>query len=318
MRVVFLGTPEFAVPALERLAAARQRGIELVAAICQPDRPTGRGLHPRAPAVRVAAERLGIAVYQPERIRSDAALEWLEQQQPDALAVVAYGQILPASVFARPRYGAINAHASLLPKYRGAAPIQWALARGETKTGVTTMQIDAGMDTGAMLLRSETPIGPDETAPEVAQRLAAIGAELLVETLLGLERGAIVPQPQDGAQASTAPLLKKENGLVDWSRPAREIYDRWRGFQPWPGLQTRFRGHPLRLVRVRPGEQTAEGPQAGPNAPPGRLTLAGGHLYAACGQGALRLDDVQLEGRKAVGGADFAHGARLEQDEKLE
>lgn len=307
MRVVYLGTPEFAVPSLEALAAAPD--IELLGVICQPDRQAGRGLERREPAVKTAAARLGLPLLQPERIKADEAQAWLEQRRPEALAVVAYGQILPRRVFELPRWGAINAHASLLPRYRGAAPIQWALARGETVTGVTTMRIEAGLDSGPILLQRALAIAPDETAPELSRRLAPLAAELLLETLRGLARDLVVPRPQDAAQATLAPLLAKEDGLADWSQPARELYNRWRGFQPWPGLHTAFRGQPLQLIRVRPA--------AGAAAAPGTLALDGEQLAAACGSGALVLDEVRLAGRAAVAGAAFARGARLRPDERL-
>lgn len=309
MRVVYLGTPEFAVPSLEALAAAPD--IELLGVICQPDRQAGRGLERREPAVKTAAARLGLPLLQPERIKADEAQAWLEQRRPEALAVVAYGQILPRRVFELPRWGAINAHASLLPRYRGAAPIQWVLARGETVTGVTTMRIEAGLDSGPILLQRALAIAPDETAPELSRRLAPLAAELLLETLRGLARDLVVPRPQDAAQATLAPLLAKEDGLADWSQPARELYNRWRGFQPWPGLHTAFRGQPLQLIRVRPAADQAAA------AAPGTLALDGEQLAAACGSGALVLDEVRLAGRAAVAGAAFARGARLRPDERL-
>ncbi|MGH9540552.1 MAG: methionyl-tRNA formyltransferase [Terriglobales bacterium] len=303
MRVIFLGTPGFAVPALERLAGAA--GIELAGVVCQPDRQAGRGLESRVPEVKAAAIRLGLPLLQPQGIKGDESQVWLERLRPEALAVVAYGQILPRRIFTLPLWGAINAHASLLPKYRGAAPISWALARGESVTGVTTMRIDAGLDTGPMLLRRELAIGQDETAPELSRRLAALAADLLLETLLALERNAVEPRPQDPAQATLAPPLVKEDGRVDWNLPAREIYNRWRGFQPWPGLHTSFRGQRLQLKRLRPVPATCAA------ARPGQLALIGGQLQAAGGQEALALEEVQLAGRAAVGGADFARGARL-------
>ncbi|HZT73064.1 MAG TPA: methionyl-tRNA formyltransferase [Terriglobales bacterium] len=308
MRVVYLGTPEFAVPPLEALAAAPD--IELLGVICQPDRQAGRGLERREPAVKTAAARLGLPLLQPERIKADEAQAWLEQRRPEALAVVAYGQILPRRVFELPRWGAINAHASLLPRYRGAAPIQWALVRGETVTGVTTMRIEAGLDSGPILMQRELAVAPDETAPELSRRLAPLAAELLLETLRALAREAVVPRPQDAAQATLAPLLTKDDGLADWSQPARELYNRWRGFQPWPGLHTSFRGQPLQLIRVRPAASDAA-------AAPGTLALDGAQLAAACGSGALVLDEVRLAGRAAVAGAAFARGARLRPGERL-
>lgn len=307
MRVVFLGTPEFAVPVLAALAAAPD--MELAGVVCQPDRAAGRDGALRAPAVKTAAQALGLPLSQPERIRSPAAAEWLTARQPEALAVVAYGQILPAAVFAAPRWGAINAHASLLPKYRGAAPVQWAIARGETVTGVTAMQIEAGLDTGPVLLRRETPIGPAETAPELSVRLAAMAAEVMLAALRGVAAGTIAPEPQNHAQASLAPLLTRADATVNWAAPAEAIYNRWRGFQPWPGIASTFRGQRLQIIGCQP--------IAGPRAEPGLLAGQDGDLRCACGAGWLRLDRVQLAGRRAISGAEFARGARLKLNERL-
>lgn len=307
MRVVFLGTPGFAVPTLQALAAAPD--MELGGVICQPDRAAGRGGEPRAPAVKLAAQELGLIAFQPERIQSPEAIAWLTGRQPDALAVVAYGQLLPAAVFQSPRWGAINAHASLLPKYRGAAPIQWALARGETRTGVTAMRIEAGLDTGPLLMRRETAIAPDETAVALAPRLAAIAAEIMLATLRGLAAGTILPEPQNDAEASLAPLLSRADAEAPWAAAATEIYNRWRGFQPWPGLASTFRGRRLQIL--------ACAAVSGPAATPGQLAQRSGELHCACGRGWLRLDRVRREGRGPVSGAEFARGARLGPQERL-
>ncbi len=288
MRLVFLGTPEFAVPTLEAIAAA---GHEVLSVITQPDRPRGRGHALAASPVKQAAVRLGLPVFQPERIRRPEAQAHLAALKPDAMVVVGYGQIIPQSVIDLAPLGIVNVHASLLPRYRGAAPIQWAIAKGETRTGVTTMRIDAGLDTGDILLTRETEIGPDETAPELSARLAPMGADLLVETLAR----PITPRPQDNTRATYAPILKKEDGLIDFSRPAPEIHNRVRGFQPWPGAYTTFRGQTLHIWKSRP--VPAPGSRG---------------LYARCGEGTfLELLEVQLEGRKRVSGADFANGQRL-------
>lgn len=279
------------------------------AAVCQPDRPAGRKGELQAPAVKRAAEKLGIEVYQPERMRGEAARAWLEAQRPDALAVVAFGQLLPESIFTLPRFGAINAHASLLPRYRGAAPIQWALAQGETETGVTTMRINAGLDTGDVLLQQKLAIGPDETAPELSARLAALGAEMMVETLAGLEAGTVEARPQ-GEGATLAPILRREDGRIDWNWTAQAIYNRWRGFQPWPGIHARFRDRQLAILRCRP--------VAGIGADAGQLREREGTLLVACGEGALALEEVRPEGRQAMRGADFARGARLDQWARLQ
>lgn len=300
VRIVFLGTPGIAVPTLERLAG--QPGWKVVAAVSQPDRPAGRGHVLQAPAVKVAAQKLGIAVFQPTKMRAPEAVAWLEQQCPDVLAVVAYGQLLPAAVFEMPRWGAVNAHASLLPAYRGAAPIQWAIARGETETGVTTMQINAGLDTGDMLLRRAVTIPATATAPELGARVAEVAAELMVETLAGLERGTMTPQPQP-AEGSLAPLLTRGDGRAQWTMAAGEIYNRWRGFQPWPGLHTQFRGEPLAVGACRVVEGAA--------AAPGELAERAGELCVACGRGWLALEQVRLAGRQVMPGMAFAHGAHL-------
>lgn len=308
MRVIFLGTPEFAVPSLESLAAA---GHEIAAVLTQPDRPKGRSQEPAAPAVKQAALRLGLAVHQPERIRAPETIEMLRGLAPEAMAVVGYGKIIPQAIIDIPPRGIVNVHASLLPKYRGAAPIQWAIAKGETRTGVTTMRIDAGLDTGDILLARETGIGGEETALEIAPRLARMGAELLIETLAGLAAGTIVPRPQDHSQATLAPVLKKEDGWIDWRRPAQEIHNRVRGFVPWPGCHTRFRGKLLEVWKAR-----VAGPAPGG---PGSMHPRRTRLVVSCGDGdGLELLEVQLEGKKRVPAAAFLSGYHLIDNELLE
>ena len=305
-RVVFLGTPAFAVPTLEKIVAAGY-GVPLV--VTQPNRPKGRGGALAAPPVKEAALRLGLEVFQPERVRRPEAQARLAQLEPDVMVVVGYGQIIPQSVIDIPPFGILNVHASLLPKYRGAAPIQWAIANGETRTGVTTMQIDAGLDTGAMLLKAETEIGPDETAVELGGRLGPMGADLLVQTLAGLAGGSLRAEPQDSAQATYAPILKKEDGRIDWRRPAQQIHNRVRGLLPWPGAYTTFRGQILHVWKSRVGTAAAASPGA---------VLGGGKPVVACGEcTALELLEVQLEGRKKISGADFANGQRLTENESL-
>jgi methionyl-tRNA formyltransferase len=307
VRLVFLGTPEFAVPALEAVVAAGHRVIEV---ITQPDRPAGRGQQLATAPVKRAARARGLAVYQPERIRHPDVLAHLAALQPTAMVVVGYGQIIPQTIIDIPPLGILNVHASLLPRYRGAAPIQWAVARGETRTGVTTMRIDAGLDTGDILLQRETRIGEEETALELAPRLAAMGAALLVDTLTGWEADTIVPVPQDPAQASYAPLLKKEDGRIDWTWPAREICNRVRGLLPWPGCYTGFRGQRLHVWRARPGEGAAGAA--------GMLRAIKGRLWVACGEGAsVELLEVQMEGRKRMAAAAFLAGQRLSENEVL-
>jgi len=305
-RVVFMGTPAFAVPTLEELVAA---GYEVALVVTQPDRAKGRGGALAAPPVKESALRLGLEVYQPERVRRPEAQARLAELRPDAMVVVGYGQIIPQSVIDIPPHGIINVHASLLPKYRGAAPIQWAIANGETRTGVTTMRIDAGLDTGDMLLKAETEIGVEENAIELAARLAPMGANLLVETLRGLAAGTIVPEKQDAAQATLAPILKKEDGLIDWTKPAAEIHNRVRGLLPWPGAYTTLRGQILHVWSAR--VTTAA------SAAPGRV-LPGRKLIAACGEStALELIEVQLEGRKRMSGDAFANGQHLSENDLL-
>ena len=233
MRLVFCGTPAFALPTFHALRAAGH-SIELV--LCQPDRPSGRGLVVAISAVKQAALEAAVEVFQPEKIRTNPELQArLEAIRPDAIVVVAYGRIIPRWMLELPRYGNLNLHGSLLPKYRGAAPIQWAVANGERVTGVTTMQLNEGMDTGDILLHRELPISPEDTAEALFSRLAEVGAPLMVETLAGLEADTISPQKQDDSAATAAPILTREDGRVDATRSAQSIYDRWRGFQPWPG-----------------------------------------------------------------------------------
>ena len=302
-----MGTPEFAVPTLQKIAAA---GHDVAAVLTQPDRPKGRGGRPAAPPVKEAALRLGLAVDQPERIRTAEAIEFLRGLAPEAMVVVGYGKIVPQAIIDIPPLGIINVHASLLPKYRGAAPIQWAIANGETRTGVTTMRIDAGLDTGDLLLASETAIGPEETAVELGPRLAVLGADLLIETLAGLAAGRITPRKQDDAQASFAPILKKEDGRIDWTRPAHEIHDRVRGFQPWPLCRTTLRGKALEVRSARVAD--------GCPGLPGSLHPLRGRLLVACGDGAaLELLEVQLEGRKRMNAAAFLNGFPVVENELL-
>jgi len=304
MRIVFCGTPEFAVPTLERLLI--EPGFELGAVVTQPDRPKGRGQEMASSAVKEAALKAGVHVYQPEKIKSDSAYEFFRRVNPDAVVIVAYGQIVPVRLIEIPKLGWINLHASLLPAYRGAAPANWAIANGETRTGLTTMQIDAGMDTGPILLRREMEIGADETAPELLARMAQAGAPMVVESLRGLECREITPKPQDSSKASLAPLLKKEDGKINWSFDAQRIYNRMRGFTPWPGAWTTFRGQTCQVW----GRPAGGAPQR--MGEPGTLVKVGEELLVACGGGTrLRVEAVQVEGRKRVEAREFVHGARL-------
>jgi methionyl-tRNA formyltransferase len=305
LRIVFCGTPEFAVPSLRRLAERTEFSIEGV--ITQPDRPRGRGQHVSASPVKETALELALPVEQPEKIRSESSLAFLKRIAPDAVVIIAYGQIIPASLLKIPRLGWINLHSSLLPRYRGAAPIHWAIANGETVTGLTTMQIDAGMDTGPTLLRREVDIGPDETAPELASRMSVLGADLIAESLLQFDRGEISLTPQDEKLASYAPILKKEVGRIEWSRSAQEVYNRMRGFAPWPGAFTTFRGQTCH-VWGRPETISA----AGVRSSPGEIVPSSKELYVVCDEGTcIRVESIQAGGRKKISAREFANGARI-------
>jgi len=309
MRIVFCGTPSFAVPTLKHLLA--QKDFEIVGVITQPDRPRGRGGEVSFSPVKEAALAANVAVHQPEKIRAPQVQELLQRLAPDCIVIIAYGQIIPAKLLPIPKLGWINLHASLLPKYRGAAPISWAIVNGETRTGLTTMRIDAGMDTGDMLLQREIAIGPKETAPELAAGMAETGAPLMSETLRGLAAGTIAPKTQNHEQASYAPILKKEDGCIEWKRPAPEIYNRMRGFQPWPGTYSSFRRQSCSLW----GELA---PEEASDAAPGTILLKKNELLVACGNATvLRLLAVKLEGRKQVSAAEFANGARLKSGERF-
>jgi methionyl-tRNA formyltransferase len=307
MHLIFCGTPPFAVPTLEKLAAV---GFSIPLVVTQPDRPKGRGLELVQSPVKESALKLNLSITQPDRIKSnDEFRAQLTALKPDAIIVVGYGRIIPQWMLDLPPLGNLNLHASLLPKYRGAAPIQWAIASGETVTGVTTMRIDAGLDTGGILLQEELAIEPDDTAETLAPRLASIGADLMVDTLRGLQTGTIHPRPQDNSQASLAPILKKEDGLVDFSRTAAEIVNHIRGFQPWPGAYTKFRGKTLQIIHARPA--TTAVPQAELHADANRLVIG-------CGQHtSLELLEIQLEGKRRTKAADFLRGYRPNPGEKL-
>jgi methionyl-tRNA formyltransferase len=305
--LIFCGTPRFAVPTLEKLASA---GFRIHLVVTQPDRPKGRGLELVPSPVKESALKLNLPITQPDRIKTnDEFRAQLTALNPDAIIVVGYGRIIPQWMLDLPPLGNINLHASLLPKYRGAAPIQWAIANGETVTGVTTMRIDAGLDTGDILEQEELGIASHDTAETLAPRLASIGAELMVETLRGLRESSIHPHPQDNSQATLAPILKKEDGLVDFSRSAVEIFNRIRGFQPWPGAYTKFRGKTLQIVKARPSTDAL--PQA-------ELRAVADRLLAGCGHNtSLELQEIQLEGKKRTSAQDFIHGYRPQPGEKL-
>jgi len=303
MRLVFLGTPDFAVPSLERTVSASH---EVAAVFTQPDRPKGRGQQLQAPPVKQAALRLGLPVFQPERVRRPEVIEHLRGLAPEAMVAVGYGQILPQAILDIPPMGILNVHASLLPKYRGAAPVQWAIACGETRTGVTIMRIDAGLDTGPMLLKWETEIGEEETAMELGARLSTAGADLLARTLADLPH--LQPQPQDDSHATLAPILKKDDGHIDWSMSAREILNRTRGFQPWPGCYAFLRGRRLHVWKARAADLAIA---------PGQLRGRERRLYAGCAGGAIELLEVQWEGKKRMEAGAFLNGFPMEADEAL-
>jgi methionyl-tRNA formyltransferase len=306
LKLVFCGTPQFAVPTLEAVAAA---GHQIALVVAQPDRTAGRGMQLQIGAVKSAALRLGVPVVQPEKIKHNPELrERLEQIAPDAILVVAYGRIIPDWMLALPRFGCINLHGSLLPKYRGAAPIQWAIANGEQTTGVTTMRLDAGLDTGPMLLARIVPIDPAETASDLFESLSALGAPLMVETLDGLEQGTIFPVQQDHAAATLAPILTREDGRMDFQRSATDLVNRWRGFQPWPGAFTMLRGKKLTVQGVRAVEGSAR---------PGELIVDGNLLLAGCGAGLLELTEVQMEGKKRMSAAEFLRGFQIKSGERV-
>ncbi len=301
MRAVFFGTPDIAVPALRALHDI----ATIVAVVCQPDRPAGRGLELRAPPVKRAALELGLAVHQPTKVKTPDFAAWLRALEADVALVMAYGRILPQAVLDAPRRGCMNLHASILPKYRGAAPINWAIVRGETETGVCLMQMDAGMDTGPVLACHRIPIGEQDTAGDLADRLGALASEVVRVDLVRAVDGLLEPQPQDHSQATTAPMLSKADGVVPWEKPAREVHDHIRGMSPWPGAFTSLKGKMLKIHRAR--VHSNESP-----APPGTVVLCDRQaVVVACGQGTLALETLQLEGRKAMGAGDMVSGRSI-------
>lgn len=318
MKLVFCGTPQFAVPTLAALLAA---GHEVALAATQPDRPVGRGQQLTAPPVKIYALEHGIPVTQPEKIRDNVEFRGrLEAIGPDAIAVVAYGRIIPAWMLALPRLGCINLHGSLLPKYRGAAPIQWAVARGETVTGNTTMLLEEGLDTGPILLQQALAIGPEQTAADLFVSLAEGGAPLVVETLTRLEAGDLKPRPQNHAGATLAPMLKREDGRMDFAaHTAVELHNRWRGFQPWPGAFTMLDGKKLIVHRMSTGAGGAFAFSSfAKDAEPGKVCVESHRLCVGCAQNTwLELLEVQLEGKKRLPAAEFLRGTALPADARL-
>ena len=300
--LVFCGTPAFAVPTLERLVKAGFR-VDLV--VTRPDKPKGRGMEMAASSVKQSATAMGLPVAQPTAIKNNAEFRaQLEALKPEAIVVVGYGRIIPQWMIDLPPLGNINLHSSLLPKYRGAAPVQWALASGETVTGVTTMRIDGGLDTGDILLQQDINVAPEDTAVTLSPKLAAIGAELMMQTLLGIRNKSIHPQPQDHSEASLAPILQKEDGRIDFHSSAKEILDRLRGFQPWPGAYTTFRGKQLVICNARIAEHAQTQTL-------GSLVVAGNQLFACCHDSLLELLEVQPEGKKLMTSRDFLNGYRV-------
>jgi methionyl-tRNA formyltransferase len=315
MPLVFCGTPRFAVPTLERLVEA---GHSVPLVVTQPDRPRGRGMEVAVSPVKDAAMRLSIAVVQPATIKNNAEFrDQLAAVGPDAIIVVGYGRIIPQWMIDLPRLGNLNLHASLLPKYRGAAPLQWAIANGESVTGVTTMRIDAGLDTGDILMQREISIAAEDTAETLGPKLASIGADLMVETLRGLDNGQVHPTPQDHSLATLAPILKKEDGRMDFARTAKDLFNRLRGFQPWPGAFTTFKGKTLQVYRAQPLQHALK-------LTPGEVAAEGMRLFVGCGRNkdkdadmALELIEVQLEGKRRMTAQEFINGYRPKSGDHL-
>ncbi len=306
IRTVFMGTPEFAIPPLEGLIAA---GVNLVGVYTQPDRPKGRGKKLAASPVKQLARQHDIPVFQPQKLRDPQAVEELRALRPELIIVVAYGQILPKEILDMPRYHCINIHASLLPKYRGAAPINKAIIDGETETGVTTMLMDVGLDTGDMLVKRAVPIGADETAGELHDRLAILGRETLEETLSLLCAGELVGEKQDDSLSCYAPMLKKEDGLIDWTKTAGEVHNRVRGLDPWPGSYTYLDGDVLKIAATTLADGEGEA---------GTILCADKNgVVVACGEGAIRIGELQLAGKKRLAAVNFLSGRPLFSGTKL-
>lgn len=301
MRIIFMGTPEFAVPSLRALIDSQD---DVIALVSQPDRPRGRGRKLAPTATKLLAQEYNVPVIQPREIRTEEFLKELTELHPDLICVTAYGKILPPAILSLPPFGCINVHASLLPKYRGAAPVNWAIVRGEKVTGVTTMRMDEGMDTGETLLKREIPITDEDTGEMLAAKLSLLGAELLTETIERLKEDTLEPLVQDESQASYAPMLKKEDGLIDWEKPSFEIRNMIRGMLPWPGAFTYLGGKRLKINR---------GESAFGEGSPGEVVSAKkGALEVACGKGSLLILELQIEGGKRLGAHSFLSGRKVE------
>ena len=312
-----MGSATFALPSLNRLF---ERGYEITGVITQPDKPSGRGQTVQSPPVKRRAFDLHLPIYQPSSLKTEETQSLIQALRPDVIVVVAYGKILPPWLLQFPSYGCINVHGSILPKYRGAAPVHWAIANGEKSTGVCTMLLDEGLDTGPLYLCRETLIDPNETTAELYNRLADLGADALIDTLEGVMNSSLKPTPQDNSKATFAPILKKEHGFINWHMAAVEIHNRVRAFNPWPGTVAKFRGVTCKIVKTAIGE-SAEAQARQPAAPlqSGFIVVARGSLAVVCGDGALlEIVLIQPENRKVVSGADFANGARIHPDEKFE
>jgi methionyl-tRNA formyltransferase len=308
MRLLFMGTPRFAVPTLTRLLTGRH---QVIAVFTQPDKAAGRGGKLSVPPVKQVALEYGVQVYQPEKLKAETWQTPINATEADAIVVVAYGKILPSWLITSSKHGAINLHASLLPKYRGAAPINWAIANGETCTGVTTMKIDESLDTGDIFLQESIDIGRHDTACDVYDRLATLGADLMLRTLDLLELGRLKRIPQNPELATYAPMLKKPDGLLNWEQSSADIYNRIRGFNPWPGTYTYIQGTLLRIWKACPLEIRDD-------QLPGTLTHRSAHgAVVTCGQGSLQLQEVQLENRRRIAGIDFLHGIRLHENQSI-
>lgn len=299
-----MGTPDFAVPALESLVSS---GHEIQLVITQPDRPKGRGKKLTSPPVRVKAEEYGLKVYQPENMKGDEQYEILQSLSPDAYVVVAYGHILPVRILEIPRLGPVNIHASLLPEYRGAAPIQWSIINGDAKTGITTMFMEKGMDTGAILLQEETPILPDDTSESLHDRLSHIGASLILKTLDGLAAGAVVPVAQDHCRATLAPMLKKELGRINWDSPASRIDCLIRGVTPWPGAFTELDGTVYKIIRAKLADVDVSIFSPGEVISDSRT-----EMIIAAGEGAISILEIQGASGKKLGIREFLAGNRID------
>lgn len=313
LQIIFLGTPEFAVPTLKALIEAPEH--QVVAVLCQPDRPAGRGNKLHAPPVKELAVAHNIPVFQPERLsRSPEIVEAMRALNADVIVMVAFGQILKKEVLSLTKYGVINIHGSLLPRYRGAAPINWCIINGEKITGITTMITEAGVDTGPMLLKAEVPIGPDMTSDELALKMSAIGANLLLETLSQLSAGELKPEAQDDSLATLAPIMTKETGRIKWTESAQSIHNLVRGVQPWPAAVTTYEGAPLKIWQTKISTEKISSKKAG------CLYSAGDHVYAVCGENGdelLELCTVQPANKTRMSGRNWANGIRLKGDETL-